>query len=80
MVATIQLRDEQLTKFCRLAGIKTDDDLATRMKVNPATVSRTRGGKCAPGAKFIAGLLDVFGTECFVDLFVVAPDEVEDAA
>lgn len=81
-VATIVLRKNQLAKFCRLAGIKTDKELATRMHVDPATIHRTVKGDAAPGHKFIAGALEVFGIECFADLFEVHPsdDEGKDAA
>jgi transcriptional regulator with XRE-family HTH domain len=76
-VATIRLRKDQLAKFRRLSGITTDDALATRMGVNAATVSRVLRGTAAPGERFIAGLLLVFGIECFPDLFEVIADAEE---
>lgn len=81
MVAQLKLREDNLAKFRRLAGIKTDDALAKRMGVDPATVHRVLRNKSVPGPRFIAGLMDVFGTECFSDLFeLVNDDGTEDAA
>ena len=80
MMATLKLRTDQLAKFRRLAGISTDDALAKRMGVNPATVSRVLRGTAVPGPRFIAGLIDVFGTECFTDLFEVVNDDADQEA
>lgn len=73
MVATLRLRSEQLTKLRRLAGITTDDALAKRMGVDPATVSRVLRGKQEPGPKFIAALVDAFPGFDLDDLFEVVP-------
>lgn len=78
-MATIRLRSEQLAKFRRLAGISTDDALAKAMGVNPATVSRVLRGTAVPGERFIAGLLLVFGVECFGDLFEVVNSTDDEA-
>lgn len=80
MLANVQLRDKQLAKMCKVAGIDTDDALAQRMNVSPATVSRVRRGTAAPGSRFIGGLLEAFPDLEFSDLFEVVSDTLEDAA
>lgn len=74
-MATLSLRIEGLNKLRKLAKIDLDADLAARIGVDPATVSRVLGGRSAPGPKFIAGLLSEFGNEWFEDLFSVIPTE-----
>lgn len=76
MTATLRLRTDQLAKFRTLAGITTDDALAKRMHMDPATVSRVLRGKQQPGAKFIAALVDCFPGMDLDDLFEVVPAEV----
>lgn len=71
MVARLRLRTDQLKKLRRLAGIETDDALAKRMNVDPATVSRVLNGKQEPGAKFIAALVHAFPGFDLDDLFEV---------
>lgn len=75
MLATLALRPEGLAKIRKLAKIEHDKELADRIGVDAATVSRVLTGKSAPGPRFIAGLIDAFGTEWFTDLFVVVPDD-----
>jgi transcriptional regulator with XRE-family HTH domain len=83
MMATIQLRKPALAKYRKMLNLTTDEALAFRMQVNPATVSRVLRDKTAPGPRFIAGLLTTFaeyGVD-FNDLFEVVSDEdVEDAS
>lgn len=71
MTATLRLRTEQLTKYRKLAGLKTDASLAERMKVDPGTVSRVLGGKQEPGPRFIAALVAAFPGMDLDDLFEV---------
>lgn len=78
MTATLRLRVEQLAKLRTLAGITTDDALAKRMRMDPATVSRVLRGKQTPGPRFIAALVDCFPGWDLDDLFEVIP--AEDAA
>lgn len=75
MLATIELNRQGLAKVRRLAKIEFDHQLAALIKVDATTVSRVLTGKCAPGARFIAGCIEAFGADCFSDLFVVVPDE-----
>lgn len=80
-MATLALRRDQLKKFCRVAKIKNNKELAERMHIHWSNVYRTINGSVAPGPRFIAGLLEVFGIECFSDLFEVIPsDDNQDAA
>lgn len=75
MTATLRLRADQLAKLRTLAGITTDDALAKRMGVDPATVSRVLRGKQEPGPKFIAALVAAFPGFDLDDLFEVVPPE-----
>lgn len=79
-MARIALREEQLKKFRKLKGIKSDAEFARLIGVNPGQVSRTLNGPSAPGTRFIAGTLELFGVEFFADLFEVLPDEDDEAA
>lgn len=81
-VARIVLRRDQLAKFRRIArnGLEVDATFAERIGVNPGQVSRVLKGKSAPGTRFIAGCLELFGVECFADLFSVEPDDTGAAA
>jgi transcriptional regulator with XRE-family HTH domain len=81
-VAKIVLRRDQLAKLRKLknGGLNTDAAFAEAIGVNPGQVSRVLRGDSAPGAKFIAGVLDVFGVEFFTDLFAVVPDDANDGA
>lgn len=76
-VARLALRRDQLAKFRRIAkdGLEVDAVFAERIGVNPGQVSRVLKGKSAPGTRFIAGCLELFGIECFADLFSVEPDD-----
>lgn len=78
MTATLRLRVDQLVKLRTLAGITTDNALAERMRMDPASVSRVLRGKQAPGARFIAALVACFPGWDLDDLFEVVP--AEDAA
>jgi len=81
-MAKIGLRRDQLAKFRRIArdGLEVDAEFAKRIGVNPGQVSRVLKGKSAPGTRFIAGCLELFGIECFADLFQVVPDDTGAAA
>lgn len=82
MMASIELRTENLEKYRKMLRIETDEALAFRMKVNPATVSRVLRGKTSPGPRFIAGLLVTFGeyNVDFNDLFRVVNEYDADEA
>ena len=75
-IANLELDRDGLERLRRFAHITTDGQLAERIGVDPATVSRILSGKCAPGTIFIAGLLSEFGTDRFDDVFVVTDDRV----
>jgi hypothetical protein len=60
--------------FLRLGhriGIESERDLARRMGMNHATVSRALSGQAAPGRRFIAASLKLFGHGWFGELFTV---------
>lgn len=81
-MSNLALRRDQLTKFRRIAkgGLEVDATFAERIGVNPGQLSRVLSGKSGPGTKFIAGTLEIFGIECFSDLFSIVPNDDEDAA
>lgn len=74
-MAALILNRDGLERLRRWSDITTDCELAARIGVDPATVSRVLSGKCSPGTKFIAGVVAEFGSDRFGDLFVVAPDD-----
>lgn len=79
MAASIALRTSQFRKYTAIAGMATDDAKAKALGVDPATLSRVLKGRCAPGARFIAGTLSAFPELDFEDLFevVVTDDTTE---
>jgi transcriptional regulator with XRE-family HTH domain len=81
-LATIRLRTEQLERLRRVSRtvgghLLTDKELAERIGIHPSNLHRVLTEKAAPGTKFIAGLLDVYGIEWFSDLFEILPDDEE---
>lgn len=80
MLATLALRPEGLQKIRKLAKITTDKELAARIGINQSNLSRVLSGKAAPGPRFIAGVIEAFGPEWFSDVFIVIPDDTQDAA
>lgn len=79
-MSKLVLRRDQLAARKRLAGIDTDNDLAELAGIHPTQLSRVMSGRSAPGNRFIAGLLEVFGAGAFQDLFAVVPDDNGDEA
>ncbi|WP_433658085.1 helix-turn-helix domain-containing protein [Nocardia sp. CA-128927] len=78
-VARLALKHEGLAKIRRLAKIEQDSRLAELMHIDPATISRVLRGKAAPGVRFIAGIVDVFGSEWFDEVFeVISETDDED--
>jgi len=75
MGSTLSLRKDKLAAYRRLAGITTDQELARRIGMDPSSVSRILKGNQAPGARFIAGLVAIFGADLFPDLFEVVEEE-----
>lgn len=80
-MAKLVLRRDKLASYRNLVAlggnteITTDKGFAKLIEVHPATVSRVLTGQCAPGERFIAGVLKLFGVENFADLFAVINDE-----
>lgn len=56
------------------ALIEDDQELATRIGVSPATVSRVFSGKMPPSNRFIGGSLKTFGHAWFYELFKIVED------
>lgn len=76
MTATLRLRADQLGKYRGVAQINTDEALAKRMGMDPASVSRVLRGTAVPGPKFIGALVAAFPGLTIDDLFEVVPAEV----
>lgn len=76
-MATLVLRADKFNAYRRLAGLSTDASLAQKIGVDPTTVYRVLNGKTAMSAKFIAGVVHIFGPDLFADLFEVLPDAAE---
>lgn len=51
---------EKLAAYRKAEGITSDAELARRMGVNPATVSRVLAGRNGPSTRFVAGLQRAF--------------------
>lgn len=76
-MATLKLRQDRLNSYRRLAKLDTDVALAEALGVDPTTVYRVLNGKTEMSARFIAGVVDAFGSDLFADLFeVVSEGEV----
>jgi transcriptional regulator with XRE-family HTH domain len=82
VMATLVLRKDKLAAYRRLAGLESNVSLAGRLGVDPTTVYRVLTGRTMMSARFIAGIVEVFGAELFADLFEVvsAAAPVEEAA
>lgn len=73
-VAILKLREDKLNAYRRIAGLGTDAALAQKLGVDPTTVYRVLNGKTEMSARFIAGIVDAFGSDLFADLFEVVTD------
>lgn len=74
-MANLELDRDGLERLRRFAHITTDGQLAERIGVDPATVSRILSGKCAPERNSSPACSE-FGTDRFDDVFVVTDDRV----
>lgn len=79
-MATLVLRGDKFNAYRRLAGLDTDASLAQKIGVDPTTVYRVLNGKTAMSAKFIAGIVHIFGADLFADLFEIVADDLEEIA
>lgn len=77
----VRFRPDQLEKWMRVAGIKTNAELARRMgTVTASTVSRFRRGETEPTFAIFAGLINTFPGLNFLDLFEFVDDEKQQGA
>lgn len=70
-MATLAIDPAALERLKKQLGGPTNEALARKMKINPATVSRVLSGKSAPGTSFIAGAMLAFGSAWICELFTV---------
>jgi transcriptional regulator with XRE-family HTH domain len=75
IIATLKLREDRLPAYRRLAKLTTDAALAEAIGVDATTVYRVLNHKTQMSARFIAGMVDAFGSELFPQLFEVARDD-----
>lgn len=78
MVATIRLKEDELTKIRKWTRLDKDSDLAAAMKIDGGNLSRVLRGKQQPGTRFIAALMQALEAD-FDDLFELG-DDSESAA
>ena len=74
IVAILRLREDKLNAYRRIAGLNTDAAFAQKIGVDPTTVYRVLNGRTEMSARFIAGIVDAFGSDLFADLFEVVSD------
>lgn len=76
MAKTLAINEDGLAQIRAEFRVVQDKDLADRLGVNKATVSRILQGKAAPGPQFIAAMLVAFPVK-FESIFdVVVEDEL----
>lgn len=66
---TVELIKEEFLMLAKLAGFGSDYELAKRMGVNRATVSRVLDGELQPGSGFIAGAMAALNLVDFGKIF-----------
>lgn len=76
-IATLKLREDRLPAYRRLAKLTTDAALAEAIGVDATTVYRVLNHKTQMSARFIAGMVDAFGSELFPQLFEVVRDAAD---
>lgn len=75
-MATLKLRPQARRKLRNLAPqVATDTGLAKLLEVDRTTLHRITTGDTDPSSRFIAGVVNAFGPECFADLFKAVPDK-----
>lgn len=73
-MARLRIDADELRRAREASGITSDRELAHRLHLDPATVSRVLSGRAEPGPKFIAAALEKLPTN-FESLFVIDTDE-----
>ncbi|WP_193118475.1 helix-turn-helix domain-containing protein [Brachybacterium tyrofermentans] len=63
---------DRLTSYRDAEGIASNADLARRMGVDPATVSRVLAGRNGPSTRFVAGLQKAFPGRDVMGLVIIA--------
>ena len=70
-VSDIIVRTDGFDRMGQRIGIKSNRDLAERMRMNVSTVTRVLSGEAKPGRRFIAHALRLYGDGWFNALFQV---------
>lgn len=69
-------RRNNVLSLCEEWGIDpTTTALGALIGVDHSQVSRVLAGTSRPGNRFIAGMVDLFGADKFLDLFEILPDD-----
>lgn len=74
-MASLSISPQGLIRLRKKTGLHSDQQLANRIGIDPATLSRVLNGKSEPGQKFLAGVLQAFGHRWFTELFQVVDDK-----
>jgi transcriptional regulator with XRE-family HTH domain len=74
-MASLSISQQGLIRLRKKTGLDSDQQLAQRIGIDPATLSRVLNGKSEPGQKFLAGVLQAFGHRWFTELFQVVDDK-----
>jgi len=80
LAKTLAINEDGLAQIRSEFRVVQDKDLAERLGVNKATVSRILQGKAAPGPQFIAAMLVAFPIKFEAIFDVVVDDALESAA
>lgn len=74
-MANLKFRPGARAKLRKLGKFQSNTELATIIGVDKTTVHRVLGGVTNPSNRFIAGVVNAFGSECFGDVFESVPDK-----
>ena len=69
----ITIDTQQLSTYRDAEGITSNAELARRMGVDPATVSRVLAGRNGPSTRFMAGLRQAFPGRDVMRLIITTP-------
>lgn len=68
---TLRVNPQGIDKLRQLGLFSSNNSLARKWGVSPATISRMLDGSQEPGPKVIAGAIQSFGQSMFFELFKV---------
>jgi hypothetical protein len=78
--AEMRLQLDGWYKACKAAGLDSDNAVAKALDVSTVQVWRVQTGENAPGNRFMAGVVRVFGWESLPSIFEVVGGVSQDVA